>query len=94
MTLDEFLDRVPWVEMATLPPELDSDESIRHKRTGACPICAVWGGDNDDAPSVAITHGLDCKAMQDVIVAADGGGMPDLRAEMERRIAAAREVLR
>lgn len=88
MTLDEFLDRVPWGEMA-----VREDGAIRSV-CGRCPIVAVWGGWNSTAYTVAEAHGLTSDDALLVMIAADNScecvEYVTLRAEMLRRIEAAR----
>lgn len=89
MTLDAFLDRVPWADMV-----LDEQQQIRSAAPLKCPICAVFGGNNWHAYDEGIRNGLSDNDARLVIVAADSQACaPDaqaLRAEMLRRMAVAR----
>lgn len=91
MTINEFLDKVPWSEM-----NKDNIQGwIRHSRTGECPICAVWGGDSDLADSIGTRRGrLSETDAERVIAATDNEKFPDqaitLRDQMLRRLEAAR----
>lgn len=85
MTIDELLNLVPWGEM-----EINRRGMIRHRESGECPICAVWGGLNIEAVDVAKEHGMDEDDAYFLTGSADGpshqGYDHALRAEMERRI--------
>lgn len=83
MTIDDFLDLVPWERMR-------ETRIGRIRRVGShrCPICVVWGGNNALAYWRALAHGMDASDAKSVIFAADGMSSP-LRDEMVYRIRAA-----
>lgn len=85
MTLNEFLDLVPWGDMEAFP----ASGPIRCRGTRSCPICAVWGGWNSEADEIAKKHGLSRQTTLRVIAAADGICETRLRARMLRRMRAA-----
>ena len=93
MTLDEFMDKVPWHDMhEVLPRSWPGGRFIRHRDTGCCPIVVVA-----EQPAMANQNpewyskmlGLSHEDTRRIVLASDGTD-GDLRTEMMKRMRRAR----